>query len=285
MAIIAHDHRCVSLRTRVSQSCRGAALTVSHDRHLLDSSVNRILYLDPDTRTIRSYDGSYSELAAARARERDRHAEAWKRQQEYVEQVRRDIARLKGEALAIERPTTSRQPGVRRLARKMARLAKSRERKLDRYLESDERVEKPQPGWNLEIDFGPPPAGGRSVLHLDRVSFAYPGQPPLFADVSLDVQHGQRVALIGPNGAGKTTLLQLIEGKLKPTSGQVRLGASIRLGVLAQEQETLEPAHTVLETALRERPMTETDARSFLHFFLFAGDAVSRRVGDCSLGE
>jgi ATP-binding cassette subfamily F protein 3 len=41
----------------------------------------------------------------------------------------------------------------------------------------------------------------------------------------------------------------------------------------------------VLATALAERPMSETEARTFLHYFLFGGDAVFRRAGDCSVGE
>jgi ATP-binding cassette subfamily F protein 3 len=57
------------------------------------------------------------------------------------------------------------------------------------------------------------------------------------------------------------------------------------LGRLAQEQETLDPDRTVLDTALLERPRAEPEARSFLHFFLFSGDEVFRRVGDCSPGE
>jgi ATP-binding cassette subfamily F protein 3 len=55
--------------------------------------------------------------------------------------------------------------------------------------------------------------------------------------------------------------------------------------VLSQEGETLDPTRTVLETAFVERAMSETEARGFLHHFLFAGDAVFRRVGDCSMGE
>ena len=174
---------------------------------------------------------------------------------------------------------------MRKLARKKARLAKSRERKLERYMELEERVEKPRQQWWLKLDFGPAPAGGRSVLRVDDVSFAYPDSPTLLQDVSFDVQYGDRVALIGPNGMGKTTLLRLVEGKLQPTSGKIRLGASVRLGMLSQEQETLDPAKTILESVLHERAMSETDARTFLHYFLFSGDDVFRRTSECSLGE
>jgi ATP-binding cassette, subfamily F, member 3 len=55
--------------------------------------------------------------------------------------------------------------------------------------------------------------------------------------------------------------------------------------MLAQEHETLDLGRTVLQTALHERPMNETEARNVLHFFLFGGDSVFRRVGECSLGE
>src|SRR5690606_40970275 len=58
--------------------------------------------------------------------------------------VAADVARLKGEALAIERSTTPRQPGIRKYARRKAAVAKAREKKLDRYLASEERVEKPR---------------------------------------------------------------------------------------------------------------------------------------------
>jgi ATP-binding cassette, subfamily F, member 3 len=262
-----------------------AVLIVSHDRAFLDRTVTRTLYLDPDSRTIRSYAGSYSHFAAARQHQHELHVEAYKKQQAYIERVETDIARLKGQALGVELSTTPSQPTVRRIAKKVAKKAKSRERKLERYLESDERVDKPKQHWSLKLDFGPPPAGGRAVLRLEEVCFGYPGARPLFSDVSLDVWHGERIALVGPNGAGKTTLLRLIEGRLVPNRGQVRLGANVRVGVLAQEHETLDPDRTVLETARRERPMSETEARGLLHFFLFGGDSVFRRVRECSLGE
>jgi ATP-binding cassette, subfamily F, member 3 len=260
-------------------------LVVSHDRHFLDATVTRILYLDPDSHTLKSYSGSYSDFAAAREHEADLHRQAWTRQQEYVAQVKSDIGRLKGEARAIELSTTPRQPGVRKLARKKARVGKSRERKLERYLQSDERVEKPKLNWWLKLDFGPPPPSGRAVVRMEDVSFAYPGNAPLLEEVSLEIDYGDRVALVGPNGAGKTTLLRLIAGVLQPQEGRIRIGSGVRLGMLAQEQENLDPQASVLQTVLQEQPMSETEARNFLHFFLFSADEVFRRTGECSLGE
>ncbi|MBF6612031.1 MAG: ABC-F family ATP-binding cassette domain-containing protein [Chloroflexi bacterium] len=267
------------------QSYPNSALIVSHDREFLDRTVTGVLYLDEETHTLKSYEGSYSHFEEAQEQEHEAHIQAWKLQQEYVARVERDIHAMKDGALNIERGTTPRQPGVRRLARKKARLAKSRERKLERYMAADERVEKPRPNWWLKLDFGPAPMEGKSVVRVEDLSFTYPGGAPLLEGVSLDVQYGDRIALVGPNGAGKTTLLRLIAGKLQPLSGVIKLGASVRLGLMAQEQETLDPERTVLQTALYERAMSETDARSFLHFFLFEGDDALKRVGDCSLGE
>jgi ATP-binding cassette, subfamily F, member 3 len=262
-----------------------AVLIVSHDRTFLDATVSRVLYLDPGTRSLKAYRGKYSDFANARAHEREIHQDTWRRQQDYVERVQRDISRLKSEARSIEQSTSARQPGLRKHARRKAKIAKSRERKLDRYLESDERVARPKLRWPINLDFGAPPPGGRALVRIEDVSFGYPGMPPLFEHVSFELRYGQRLALVGPNGSGKTTLLRLIEGQLEPLSGDLRLGAGVRLGVMAQEHETLDPELTVLQTVLRERPMSEQDARSFLPSFLFHGDSVFKQVKTCSLGE
>lgn len=274
-----------------------AALIVSHDRAFLDRTVSRVLYLDPATRTLKSYTGGYSDFSAARASEHERQTELYQRQQEYIAEVQGDIARLKGQAAGSENASTpvgdrdakfilSQKGG----AKKVAAKAKARERKLERYLDSEERVERPRQNWGLKLDFGEPPAGGRAVVSVEELSFSYPilnSQAPtaVLQGVSLEVWHGERVALVGPNGAGKSTLLKLIAGELEPTVGRVRLGANVRAGVLAQEHETLDPTSTLLDTVLRERPMSQTEARNFLHFFLFSGDSVFRPVGACSFGE
>lgn len=61
-----------------------------------------------------------------------------------------------------------------------------------------------------------------SAVHLDNVSFTYPGRPTQVIDgVSLDVPHGSTVAIVGPSGSGKSTLLSLIAGLVQPGSGTI----------------------------------------------------------------
>jgi len=260
-------------------------LIVSHDREFLDRTVTRMLYLDPDTRTVHGYVGNYSDFAVARAHDRELQLAAWHDQQAYIRQVESDIRRVQGQAQSIQRGPKRGRDFYGRVSAKVARLARSRAHKLERYRASDARVEKPRTHWGLKLDFGPPPPSGRAVLRLEEISFGYVGHPPLFSEVTLHVQYGERLAVVGPNGAGKTTLLRLITGQMPPQTGTVRLGVNVRLGVMAQEQETLDPQRTVLQTVLQERAMSETEVRNFLHFFLFGGDSVFRMVGACSLGE
>src|SRR5690606_554241 len=84
---------------------------------------------------------------------------------------------------------------------------------------------------------------------------------------------------------GKSTLLRILVGEIEPAEGTVRLGANVRLGYMPQKQEALDPALTPLDVILHAAPMSETDARSFLHFFPFGGDAAFVPVGQLSYGE
>jgi ATP-binding cassette subfamily F protein 3 len=99
------------------------------------------------------------------------------------------------------------------------------------------------------------------------------------------LRHGERIALVGPNGSGKTTLLNIFVGGLAPTEGTVRIGANVKIGYMPQEQQTLDASATPLSLLRGIASMDETEARHFLHFFLFAGDEVFTRIGSLSYGE
>jgi ATP-binding cassette subfamily F protein 3 len=250
---------------------KGAALLVSHDRVFLDHAVNRVVYLDPQTHTMRGYAGNYTAYLEQSLAEHERQLDTYKQQEAEIRRMKHDIARTMEQSRSVERSTTPRQPNVRRIAKKVANKAKSREKKLDRFLDSGERVDKPKQGWQMKVDFGDLPESGKDVLRLDSVSVGY-GKQVLLREVSLSIRHGERIALIGENGTGKSTLIKTIIGSLAPVSGEIRLGANVRVGYFAQEQDTLDPNLNPVESLRAVAVMSETEARSFLHFFLFTGD-------------
>ncbi|MEJ2011322.1 MAG: ABC-F family ATP-binding cassette domain-containing protein [Anaerolineales bacterium] len=260
---------------------RGGVLLVSHDRVFLDRTVHKVL--DLENAGVREYAGNYSSFADQKAAGQKRQLEAWLDQQAEIRRIKQDIARTKSQAKSVELSTTSREPNVRRYAKKVARKAASREKKLERFLESDERVEKPVAGWQIKLDFGELPRSGQLVLELIDTGHRFDRW--LYRHASLTLSHAERVALLGPNGSGKSTLLRSIVGEIRPAEGEIKLGKSVRIGYLPQKQETLDPEATPLASIRTAAKMSETEARSFLHYFLFSGDDVFTPVAKLSPGE
>jgi ATP-binding cassette subfamily F protein 3 len=259
-----------------------AVLLVSHDRAFLDRTVTTILALDDASHTLREYPGNYSDYALAMDRSLEKQWAAYHEQQERVARLSSSIRRLSGKAQNIENETIHFY--WRRIAKDLARRAVVQKRRLERMLESEELVEKPGLTWKMKLDFADMARSGQDVLNIDGLTVGY-GERAVLHDVDLHLSFGERAALIGPNGAGKTTLLRCITGALTPWAGQVRLGRGVRLGYMAQEQETLDLAATPLALLRAAAPLTETEARSFLHYFLFTGDEVFTPVGKLSFGE
>jgi ATP-binding cassette, subfamily F, member 3 len=260
----------------------GAVLIVSHDRALLDRTSTRILEIDPLTRTLAEYAGNYSDYLEVKEREREKQWAAYREQQEFIAHLQSTIADRKGYARSIELGTID--FGPRAIAKGIARRAVVQQRRLERLIESEERVEKPRRTWQINLEFRAAPPSGRDVLLLEGVTMGF-GDQPLFVGVDLALRAGERVALVGPNGSGKTTLARLISGELQPLAGRVRLGTGVKLGYYSQEQETLDPESTPYHLVRQVAPMGETEARTLLHQFLFSGDEAFARVGSLSFGE
>jgi ATP-binding cassette subfamily F protein 3 len=267
---------------------RGTVLLVSHDRALLDRTSTAILELDPHTHRVRSYAGNYSDYIEQKLNENARQWEAYKQQQTEIGHLQKAAARVRGDA-------RFRRGGKADSGDKFAKgffsdqssgtMARARflERRLERLL-GDDRVDKPKGDWQMKLDFGETPPSGQSVLMLEDLSVGY-GSKVILENLNAHLWHGARLALIGPNGSGKTTLLRTIAGDLPPLAGRVRLGANVRLGVMTQEQEELDPALDAFTTIRKLAPLSETDARAFLHKFLFSGEEVFQPIRSLSYGE
>ncbi len=261
---------------------RGAVLVVSHDRRFLDHTVQRILELDPEKHSLREYPGNYSDYEAAKNAEIERQWGTWKDQQTEIHRLEQDIARTKQHAMQTE--STTKNDHLRRLAKKVAQRAKAKEKRLQRYLDSADRVERPDKPDQMRLNFGQVIRSGQMVIRLEEVGHRF-GEPWLFQGVNQSLQYGERVALIGPNGAGKTTLLRIIMGLLQPASGAVWIGPSVRIGYMPQQQENLDPNSTALAVIQQLAPMNETEVFNFLQYFLIYGDQVRMPVGNLSYGE
>jgi ATPase subunit of ABC transporter with duplicated ATPase domains len=260
----------------------GAVLVVSHDRTFLDRSVSAILELDPLTHTIRRYPGAYSDYAQVKQREWEKQWASYKDQQDYIARLENTLAAKKNYARSIEAGTVN--FATRKIAMRIAHRAVIQQRRIQRLIDSEERIDKPERTWQMKLEFVDTPASGRDVVILEGVAMGFAGHE-LFRDASLTLRAGERIALVGANGSGKTTLARLIIGDLAPLAGRVRLGAGVRVGYYAQEQEDLDPDSTPYDLIRAVAPFDQTEARSFLHYFLFSGEEVFVPVGSLSFGE
>ena len=260
----------------------GAILMVSHDRSFLDHTVTRILEIDAETHTLKEYVGNYSDYAESKDREAEKVWRTFKEQQDRIAQLQGAVRQLKGQAGKIEHETIHFH--YRKIAKKVARQGIVRQRRIERLLESEDHLDKPKQGWDMKLEFVDTPPSGQDVLVLEGFGKSF-GDHLLFRDVNLLLRRGERIVLTGPNGAGKTTLLRIVVGQEPATWGRVKIGANVKIGYLSQEQDNLDWGLTLLDTVRVSAAFSETEARNFLHYFLFAGDDVFKRVEQISSGE
>lgn len=266
----------------------GAALIVSHDRAFLDNTVTSILELDPNTHGIKSYPGNYADYLEQKLAEREKQAQAYQDQQDEIAQLRsaamqiRGLTKMKKGGKADSGDKFAKGFFGNRATKNVAGRAKHIEARIEKIL-MEERIEKPRQNWQIKLDFGAPAHQSKDVLVTENLSVGY--DQPLLTGLNLNIRAGQRIALTGPNGAGKTTLVRTITGTLEPLAGSLKLGVTVKLGYMAQEQELLNPNLNSLQTIQRVAPFNETEARNFLHYFLFKGDDALRITRELSFGE
>jgi len=270
--------------------CRSpsAVLLVSHDRVFLDRVCQWMYELDPVTHSLTAYPGNYSAYLEQKAAERERHV------QEYTDQ-QDEIARLRATARHIRGVATFRKGSKADSGDKFTkgffanrslgtvRRARAIEARVEKLLGED-HIDKPRDQYRMKMEFTGSAESGRDVVVLKDLSIGYAGEA-IVSDINAVLRFGQRCVLSGPNGCGKSTLLRTIAGELVPVSGVCRIGAGVKAGYMTHEQEEFEPGSNALLTFQRVSGYAETEARTYLHKFLFSGDAVFTPVEALSYGQ
>ncbi|MBX3312425.1 MAG: ABC-F family ATP-binding cassette domain-containing protein [Microbacteriaceae bacterium] len=132
---------------------------------------------------------------------------------------------------------------------------------------------------------------GKDVVDLQNTGVAFE-ERDIFSGINWNIAPGERTAILGPNGAGKSTLLGLIAGILEPTSGRIKRGKNVRLGLLDQQFSALEKVSgdRVREVLARAKTSYVVDGKELspaqlLERLGFAKEHLSTRVGDLSGGQ
>ena len=280
----------------------GGVVVASHDRAFLDQAVTQIIELDGIDPEPARYQGGYTEYRAEKQRRWRRRLLDYEAQQKYRTRLEADIGAVRQQALATELST--RNDKLRRYAKKVARKAKSRERRLEQQMQSVRWLAEPQtrPPLVFAIPAAAEGAGerateagteaGSTVLSARCVSVTMGGRPLLSA-VNLKVRAGDRVLVTGRNGAGKSTLLSMLGGRLTPDAGQVsssqlssvQISGGQRPALLPQRHDHLPAAMTVLGFLRSQLPLYADDAEDLLTAYLFGPDQWDSQLRTLSQGE
>jgi ATPase subunit of ABC transporter with duplicated ATPase domains len=243
------------------KSRTGALLMTSHDRDFMNRIVTKIAEIDGGE--ITTYSGNYDFYERERAiREANREA-AYARQQAMLAKEQRFIERFAAHA---------------------AKAAQVQSRV--KALEKIEKIELPKKRKVVKFEFRPPPRSGDLVATLEDVTKTY-GKRTIHDHLNLVIRRGERWSVMGKNGAGKSTLLKMIAGVLPPDSGDVKLGASLKMGYFAQQAlDLLDPDLTVEEQLRKDFPHESIGVlRNLAGAFQFSGDEIDKKIRSLSGGE
>lgn len=256
------DNETISWLEEYLNSRKGALLMITHDRYFLDRVTNRILELDRGR--LFSYDGKYSV---------------------FLEK--------KMERIAIEKASEEKRQNlmrkelawVRRGAKARTTKQKARLQRFDELVNQEGFIENE----NIEISVMGTRLG-KKIIEIEHLNKSF-GDKKIVDDFNYIVLRSDRIGIVGPNGIGKSTLIGMIEGKVKPDSGEIIKGETVKIACFSQEDTHMHPemraidyikeAGEYLQTATGER----ITASQMCEKFLFDGTLQWTMIGMLSGGE
>ncbi len=239
----------------------GALLMTSHDREFMNRIVSKIIEIDGGGLT--SYSGDYEFYDIQRAQNEKAQQAQYERQQAMLAKEVKFIERFKARA-------------------SHAAQVQSRVKKLEKI----ERVEPPRRRQSVTFEFPSPSRSGDDVVSLKNIHKSF-GSRCIYEGLNFHVRRKERWCVMGVNGAGKSTLLKLVAGAAKPDSGDIALGANVKIGYFAQHaMELLQQEDTVFQTLESSFPQaSQASLRTLAGCFGFSGDDIEKKCRVLSGGE
>lgn len=243
---------------------QGALLMVTHDRYFLERVVNRIVELDHGK--LYSYPANYSQYLELKA-QREEMALATERKRQSL--YRKELAWIQRGARA-------------RSTKAQFRVDRFEQLKNSEYVPDQSKLEVSALSSRL----------GRKIIEIDNISKAFDGKQ-LVRDFSYNLLRGDRIGIIGPNGYGKTTLVRMICGLLKPDSGSIVRGDTVKIGYFSQESfigEEFDPSVKAVDYIRSisqeiQTPEGTLSASQMMEKFLFPSELQYTEIGRLSGGE
>jgi ATP-binding cassette subfamily F protein 3 len=238
-------------------------LLISHDRDLLDASVEHILHLDQRKLTL--WRGSYSTFAKSRAIEIAVREKAVRKQEERRADLQAFVDRFRAKA-------------------SKARQAQSRLKMLEKMDTVSAIVETDVPPFIIPA---PERKASPPIINLEAASVGYVEGTPILRHLDLRIDDDDRIGLLGSNGNGKSTFLKLISDRLKSMSGRVTRADKMKIAYFAQHQlDELRPEESVYQHMRRLMPQApEAKVRSAAARTGFSADRADTKVSSLSGGE
>ena len=256
------DNETISWLEEYLNSRKGALLMITHDRYFLDRVTNRILELDRGR--LFSYDGNYS-VFLEKKMERIAIEKASEEKRQNL--MRKELAWVRRGAKA-------------RTTKQKARLQRFDELVNQEVFIENENIEISVMGTRL----------GKKIIEIEHLNKSF-GDKKIVDDFNYIVLRSDRIGIVGPNGIGKSTLMGMIEGKVKPDSGEIIKGETVKIACFSQEDTHMHPemraidyikeAGEYLQTATGER----ITASQMCEKFLFDGTLQWTMIGMLSGGE
>lgn len=279
------DQTSMEWLERKLQQSKSACIIVSHDRKFLDRVTTRTLEIDRTSTRITSYSGNYSWYKERKRQDEDRQLRQFKEQQTRINRLTADIRAVKNQALVTERSTQN--DYIRGRSKKVAAKAKAREARLTRILEL-EKIESPRFAQRPKLYLSGNLQYSSTLIEAQDLTFE--NGKTILSELNFSIVGSSRVVIIGDNGSGKSTLLKLIVQELSPSAGTITRKSQLRLGYLPQNGNSLsdpDDSQTVLGhfKSLNAESKSDSDIRTLLHRFQFAGNDVFKPLGVLSRGE